>query len=235
MITNKVLKQVNSLGNKKGRKALGAFVVEGKKSVEEFIAAGFKPQGLYTTQAIFHEDSVVVSQQHMQRMSFLKNASPYLGVFRLPTEKNLPLEGRILVLDQLADPGNLGTIIRVCDWFGIKHIVSSLDTVDCFNPKVVQSSMGSLARVHCHYRDLKDLLDQTKRPIYGTFLEGESIYAIDFPKNAMIVMGSEANGISHEITSLIQQKITIPRKSASGPESLNVAIATSLVLGELFR
>ncbi len=236
MITKKELKAINSLGSKKGRKALQAFVVEGKKSVQEFLAAGFHLKGLYTTEESSINGSILVGENEMQRMSFLKNASPYLGVFALPREIPLPKQGRILVLDQVADPGNLGTILRVCDWFGIKHVVSSTTTVDCFNPKVVQASMGSLSRIHCHYLNLEHFLAASNHPIYGTYLEGESIYTIDFPKDAILIMGSEANGISENISRLVQHKITLPKKNLTGgPESLNVAIATALVLGEISR
>ena len=235
MITKKELKQINSLGNKKGRKEQQRFVVEGRKSVEEFIAAGFHHKGLYVLENQYLDGAEVVTEQEMQKMSFLKNASPCLGVFEIPENKPPFFTGRLVVLDQISDPGNLGTILRICDWFGIKHIVSSLDTVDCYNPKVIQASMGSLARVNCHYKDLSEFLTTTHRPIYGAYLEGDSVYETTFPEDAILVMGSEANGISAHISSLIQQKITLPRKTAMGPESLNVAIATALILGEITK
>ncbi|MGB1449369.1 MAG: RNA methyltransferase [Flavobacteriaceae bacterium] len=235
MITKKELKAINSLNTKKGRKALDAFVVEGKKSVEEFLAAGFDHIGLYSSQEGSLPQARLVTEKEMERMSCLKNPSPYLGVFKFPQQKTLPEKGIVLVLDQIADPGNLGTIIRLCDWFGIRHIVNSPTSVDCFNPKVVQATMGSLSRVHCHYMDLKEFLTTTQRPIYGTFLAGTSIYELTLPQDAVLIMGSEANGISPEITALVQQKLTIPKKTTTGPESLNVAIATALVLGELSR
>ena len=235
MITKKELKEINLLGTKKGRKIQQRFVVEGKKSVAEFIDAGFQQHGLYSISASPDEGVVLVTEKEMQKMSFLKNASPTLGVFAIPQKKSIPLKGRILVLDQVADPGNLGTILRVCDWFGIKHIIGSLDTVDCYNPKVVQASMGSLARVDCHYTDLQAFLSNDLRPVYGTYLEGTSVYGATLPEDAILVMGSEANGISEKVGSFIDHKITIPRKGSKGPESLNVAIATALILGEIAR
>ena len=235
MITKKELKEINLLGTKKGRKMHQRFVVEGKKSVAEFVAEGFQQQGLYSIEATPHEGAALVTEKEMQKMSFLKNASPLLGVFAIPQNKAIPLKGRLLVLDQVADPGNLGTILRVCDWFGIKHIIGSLDTVDCYNPKVVQASMGSLARVECHYIDLEAFFYNDQRPVYGTYLKGTSVYDSNLPEDAVLVMGSEANGISTKVGSFINHKITIPRKASNGPESLNVAIATALILGELSR
>ena len=235
MITKKELKGINLLGTKKGRKIQQRFVVEGKKSVAEFIDAGFQQHGLYSTTASSHQGAVLVTEIEMQKMSFLKNASPLLGVFAIPQSETIPLKGRILVLDQVADPGNLGTILRICDWFGIKHIIGSLDTVDCYNPKVVQASMGSLARVACHYTDLEAFFSDDQRPVYGTYLKGTSLYEASLAEDAIIVMGSEANGISEKLSPCIDHKITIPRKVANGPESLNVAIATALILGEISR
>ena len=235
MITKKELKEINLLGTKKGRKMQQRFVVEGKKSVAEFRVEGFQQRALYSTAPTPHEGAVLVTENEMQKMSFLKNASPLLGVFAIPQHKTIPLKGRILILDQVADPGNLGTIIRICDWFGIKHIIGSLDTVDCYNPKVVQASMGSLARVECHYLDLNAFFSNDQRPVYGTYLTGTSIYNTNLPEDALLVMGSEANGISDKVSSFIDHKITIPRKASNGPESLNVAIATALILGEIAR
>lgn len=235
MITKKELKEINLLGTKKGRKMFQRFVVEGKKSVAEFIAAGFQQHEIYSITATPQETAVLVTEKEMQKMSFLKNASPTLGVFTIPQNKTIPPKGRVLVLDQVADPGNLGTILRVCDWFGIKHVIGSLDTVDCYNPKVVQASMGSLARVVCHYTDLEAFFSNDQRPVYGTYLKGASVYETNVPENVILVMGSEANGISEELGSFIDHKITIPRKASNGPESLNVAIATALILGEIAR
>ena len=235
MITKKELKQINLLGSKKARRTQQCFVVEGKKSVEEFIAEGFQQQGLYTVVQTPLEGATLVTENEMQKMSFLKNASPVLGIFALPQNKTIPVKGRILVLDQVADPGNFGTILRICDWFAIRHIVSSLDTVDCYNPKVVQASMGSLARVNCHYSPLEEFLSTDKRLVYGAFLEGTSIYESNLPQDAILVMGSEANGISSKISALIDEKITVPKKAFNGPESLNVAVATALILGEINR
>lgn len=169
----------------------------------------------------------------MERMSALKNPSPVLAVFPMPDASPLPEEGRILVLDQLADPGNLGTLIRLCDWFGISDIVCSLDTVDCYNPKVVQASMGSLSRVKCHYTSLNTYLTQTQLSVYGTYMEGTSIYETSLPEDALLLFGNEANGISEEVSQKVTHQLTIPRFSSPGPESLNIAVAASITLGTL--
>ncbi|MDA9985235.1 RNA methyltransferase, partial [Flavobacteriaceae bacterium] len=232
MITKKELKSISSLRLKKNRKELGQFVAEGTKTVEALIESGLAPSALYATQESDLHQVTLVGQKDMERMTLLKNASPMLGLFSIPSEPSLPTMGRVLVLDAIADPGNLGTIIRLCDWFGIEHILCSEDTVDCYNPKVVQATMGSLARVYCHYTDLNTFLSQSDLPIYGTFLEGESIYETSFPENAMLVLGSESHGISPAIEALVTCRVTIPRKVKQGPESLNVAIAGALTLGE---
>ena len=140
------------------------------------------------------------------------------------------------MLDEINDPGNLGTIIRLCDWFDIKELVCSKNTVDCYNPKVVQASMGSIARVSINYEDLEEYLTTEQRPIYGTFLAGQNIYHKDFEKEAVIVMGNEANGISKPIEALVSHRIAIPRfGELQATESLNVATATAVVLSEFCR
>ena len=235
MITKKELKSISSLRLKKNRKQLSQFVAEGTKTVEALVEAGLRPLAIYATDLIDFPDAINVSQKDMERMSLLKNASPVLGLFPIPSAPSLPVGGRILVLDAIADPGNLGTIIRLCDWFDIEHILCSGETVDLYNPKVVQATMGSLARVHCHYIDLIDYMSKSDLPIYGTFLEGDSIYTSSFPEDAMLVLGSESHGISPSIASLVSHRVNIPRKANPGPESLNVAIAGAITLGEFCK
>ena len=142
----------------------------------------------------------------MKRMTFLKNPSNILGVFSIPKKKKPPLNEKTLVLDNVSDPGNLGSIIRLCDWFGFDNIVCSKKTVDCYNPKVVQSSMGSLARVNIFYEDLKSYLSKVSIPIYGTFLDGESINKVTFPQEFVLIFGNESNGISKSISKLVSHK-----------------------------
>ena len=233
MITIKDLKQIKSLSQKKFRKEYQQFVVEGAKSVEEFIAHGFDPIAVYATTPLDFVSYILIKAAELKRMTALKNPSPVLAVFPMPDAQPLPEGGRILVLDQLADPGNLGTLIRLCDWFGIKDIVCSLDTVDCYNPKVVQASMGSLARVKCHYTSLSSYLEQTTLPVYGTYMKGTSIYETSLPDDAVLIFGNEANGISELVSEKVTHKLTIPRFSTPGPESLNIAVAASITLGTL--
>lgn len=235
MITKKEQKVIRSLGVKKNRKALGQFVAEGEKTVSTFLAAGHTPDAIYGVIPHKSLPCTLIEPQEMERISHLKNPSNILAVFPTPESKKCPNNGRILVLDNVSDPGNLGTIIRLCHWFGIQHIVCSPNSVDCYNPKVVQATMGSLAMVNCHYLALTTFLQTTSLPIYGTFLSGASIYQIDLPKDAVIVFGNEAHGISSGVEKVITHKITIPRRGTDGPESLNIATAAAIVMGTLMR
>jgi len=157
-------------------------------------------------------------------------------VFQLPAVKKLNLDGLILALDDLRDPGNLGTIIRLCDWYGINQIICSLSTVDCYNPKVVQATMGSLTRVNLHYQDLNECLKDYSYDVFGTFMQGNNIYKENLPEQGIIVMGNEANGISENIEKLVNKKLCIPQFGAlDAAESLNVATAAAVVLSEFRR
>ena len=235
MITNKALKQIKSLTKKKFRKEYQQFVVEGLKSVEEFIIQGYQPEAVYATEQLDTVSATMIKPAEMRRITALKNPSPVLAVFKMPTPVELPQKGRVLVLDQITDPGNLGTLIRLCDWFGISDLVCSLDTVDCYNPKVVQASMGSLGRVKCHYTALEVYLSKSILPVYGTYMKGKSIYSTSLPEDVLLVFGNEANGISESVSEYVTEKLTIPRISTPGPESLNIAVAASITLGTLCR
>lgn len=235
MITKNDMKRIQGLGSKKNRIKTHFFVAEGKKVITSFFDAGFVANDLFTSDSDKLFNAHLISPKTMQRISQLKNASSYLATFRLPELPKLPEKGRFIVVEQLADPGNLGTLIRLCDWFGISHLICSENSVDCFNPKVVQASMGSLARVHCHYLNLKTFFINNRLPVYGTYLEGESIYNIKLPKDAILLFGSESQGISKEISSFVEKSITIPKKTTNGPESLNVAIAAAICLSEFIR
>jgi len=140
-----------------------------------------------------------------------------------------------LVLDEVRDPGNLGTLIRLCDWYGIEHLICSEQTVDCFNPKVVQATMGSLTRVNLVYTDLETYLSKQKLPVYGAFMDGENVYRSQLPEEAILVLGNEANGVSAAVSEKIQQKISIPQFGSSTTESLNVAIAGAILVSEFKR
>ena len=159
----------------------------------------------------------------------------YLGVFRIPKQGALNFKDWVVVLDGLQDPGNLGTIIRLCDWFGVKQILCSPDTVDVFNPKVVQASMGSLTRVSVYYESIIPVIQKLKVPIYGTFMEGSPIQKITFRTPGIIVFGNEGNGISAKLSTHITEKIAISSHPASQAESLNVANAAAIVFHEMRR
>lgn len=228
------VKWVRSLQQKKHRDAEGVFVAEGAKCVEELRKA-FELVLLATS------DNATYTE--IEQMSSLRTPQGVIGVFK-KREFNSEIPSDLLVaLDGVQDPGNLGTIIRTCDWFGIHDILCSRDTADCYNPKVVQATMGALARVRVHYVDLPKeltLLRQTGLPLYGTLLEGENMYepyAIPDKQRGVIIMGNEGNGISESIRKLITHPLLIPSYpiNASTSESLNVSIATAIVLAEFRR
>jgi TrmH family RNA methyltransferase len=220
-------------------------MVEGYKSVTEFINSAYQVDTIYHTPAIapkllnlsrkinFQEISI----KDVEKISTLKTPQEVIGLVKIPIWPTLnydSLKQRFsLVLDNIQDPGNMGTIIRTADWFGINDIICSEDTVDVYNPKVVQATMGSLARVNVHYTTLAQALQQIKLPIFGAMLDGENIYNTTFGDEGLLVMGNEGNGISADIERLITTKITIPR--AGQAESLNVAIATAILCSEIKR
>lgn len=228
------VKWVRSLQQKKHRDAEGVFVAEGAKCVEELRKA-FELVLLATS------DNATYTE--IEQMSSLRTPQGVIGVFKKREFNSEIPSGLLVALDGVQDPGNLGTIIRTCDWFGIHDILCSRDTADCYNPKVVQATMGALARVRVHYVDLPKeltLLQQSGSPLYGTLLEGENMYepyAIPDKQRGVIIMGNEGNGISESIRKLITHPLLIPSYpiNASTSESLNVSIATAIVLAEFRR
>ena len=236
MITKNEIKRIKILQNKKDRKEFQLFVAEGKKTVRDLLKSGWVAEYIYATHSFGNAEEKLISSKEMERMSSLKSPSSVLGVFRIPMQQSFSHEGRILALDGVTDPGNLGTIIRLCDWFGIVTLICSLDTVDCYNPKVVQATMGSLSQVNCVYMDLVSFLKNTDKPIYGTLLTGSSVYDLPLDSEGILLLGSESHGLSEEVKTYINHAITIPRfGSEEGAESLNVAIAAAIVLGQAFR
>jgi TrmH family RNA methyltransferase len=236
MITKNEIKRIKSLQNKKDRKELQLFVAEGEKTVRDLLKSGWVSERIYATQSFGNAEEKLISSKEMERMSSLKSPSSVLGVFRIPLQQSFSHEGRILALDGVTDPGNLGTIIRLCDWFGIATLICSLDTVDCYNPKVVQATMGSLSQVNYVYTDLVSFLKNTDKPIYGTLLTGSSVYDLPLDSEGILLLGSESHGLSEEVKTYINHAVTIPRFGAEeGAESLNVAIAAAIVLGQAFR
>lgn len=241
MVTANQIKLIKSLQQKKFRNQHGLFVVEGTKMLRELLDSDFLVNGVFTTDASAVGDYnarvevEVVNEEEMRKMSGFTNPNTILGVFEIAKVEKPEVADWILAVDTLRDPGNLGTIIRLCDWFGIKYIVCSSNTVDCYNPKTLQATMGSIARVKVGYTDLIDYLGKTELPVYGAFMEGESIHTVKLPEKGILVMGNESNGISPEVKDLISQKISIPQYGEPTAESLNVASATAILLNGLRR
>ena len=240
MITRAEILDIKSLATKQGREELGAFIAEGEKLVGEIRNSSLRIRRILQTKPIFAEGELV-SEKEMERISQLKSANSVLAVVEIPTRKlaNVqPNKNLVLALDRVQNPGNLGTIIRLADWFGISDIVCSEDTADCFNPKVVQATMGAILRVRVHYTNLaKWLAEQRDTKIYGTFLEGKNIYNAQLDKSGVIVMGNEGQGISAEVAKCVSHKLLIPPYPADrcGSESLNVAVATAVICSEFRR
>lgn len=237
MVVKSELKLIKSLQQKKCRNEHGLFVVEGKKTVEEVVNSSMKVYKLFAVEPsdleVNDNDVVKVSSKELSQMSSLKNPNGYLGVFHIPNESNKILSDWTLVLDGVQDPGNLGTIIRLCDWFGISDIICSLNTVDCYNAKVLQATMGSITRVNIQYLDLIEFLKATKIPVYGTFMNGVSVTTSKLPKKGIMVMGNEGKGISNAVAHLCTDRLAIPQFGDVTTESLNVASATAILLHEI--
>jgi len=249
MVSKNQIKLITSLQLKKYRNEHQLFIAEGVKVIQELLQSNFELEHLYVTEAIFEEVSIsqktLINDSEMKRISALTSASSCLALFTIPKQKNIETKGLIVALDNIRDPGNLGTIIRLCDWFGIKQLVCSLETVDVYNPKVVQATMGSITRVNINYVDLNLFISETTLPVFGTFMDGVSIYTEVLPNEAVIVFGNEANGISERIEKGMKNRISIPRFPSAvddascgdlqQTESLNVATATAIFLSEFRR
>ena len=238
MLSKNQVKLIQKLHQKKYRNELNLFIVEGKKSINEFLQAGYTPQLLIATEAfttnVPQHLITPVNKDELRKVSTLQNPDEGLAVFQQPKHKGILQEGVIVALDNVQDPGNLGTIIRLCDWFGVETLLCNTQTVDCYNPKVVQATMGSLTRVAVHYLDLAAFLTTTALPVYTMDLEGENLYTATFPKDCILILGNEANGISSEVRALSNEVITIPRFSQhQRTESLNVAMAGAIILSEV--
>ena len=240
MVSKNQIKLISSLHQKKHRQTHQLFIAEGIKGIQELLDAHFELDHLYTTEFDFEtvsdSDKTLVSLTDLKKMSALATPNTCLAVFKIPKEKEINSSGLIVALDDIRDPGNLGTILRLCDWFGIQQLICSKETVDIYNPKVVQATMGSIARVNVNYVDLNDFLATSSLPVFGTFMNGDNIYKASLPQEGIIVMGNEANGISSELEKIIKNRLTIPRfGTLQKTESLNVATATAIVLSEFRR
>lgn len=249
MLSKNQIKLIKSLETKKNRKREGLFVAEGPKVVGDLLRAGYQPHSIFTTSqpSTLHPtpSTFNVTDEELHRISFLQHPQEVLAIFHIPTSALNPQPSTIhpqphtlnLALDGVQDPGNVGTIIRIADWFGITQIYCSPDSADVYNPKVVQATMGSLAHVSITYCDLVPLLREANVPIYGTLLDGLDIYQHPLSSDGIIVMGNEGNGISPEVRQLVNHKLLIPNfnKNSETAESLNVAIATAITCSEFRR
>ncbi|QCX53964.1 RNA methyltransferase [Elizabethkingia sp. JS20170427COW] len=239
MLTHHTIKALQSLDKKKFRQKYNLFLVEGNKIIRELPNSPFKIKEIYSIQpenlSVNGCSITEISPAELKKISFLQHPKDSVAVCELKESAFLNKVHKRLILDGIQDPGNMGTIIRLADWFGIEEIVCSHDTVDFYNPKVIMSSMGSFTRVNIVYTDLVDFLSQQDSPILTTDMEGDNIYEIDFPEQFNLILGNEGNGTRPETEKLATQKISIPRfGKTQNTESLNVAMAMGIILGQIF-
>lgn len=238
MLTKAEIQLYRSLGDKRERDTHGLFVAEGAKLVGEIVRSGLRVVRLLTTRDF--PEAELISAKDMERISQLKTATDTFAVVEKPRydlRSARPDRDLVLALDGVQNPGNLGTIIRLADWFGVSDIVCSPDSADCFNPKVIQATMGAILRVRVHYTNLAEYIDRVpaSTPIYGTFLEGENLYDTALQNRGLVIMGSEGRGISTAVGAKVTNKLLIPPYPADNhnTESLNVAIATAIICAEI--
>jgi len=252
LLSNSQLRYVQSLQQKKFRRQQGVFVAEGEKIVSELLQSHFETEGVYALADWLQENSHQIpgdlevfetSQKDLVRISGLKTPNKVLAVVKMPTEEPAPIrqESLILLLDKVQDPGNLGTIIRTADWFGIRQVICSPDTAEVFSPKVVQATMGSFLRVKIIYTELLPFLEKAKEKmtVYGAFLEGEDLWGGEVENRGILVIGNESKGISPEVASLVQKKVRIhggrqPGR-ADAAESLNASVAAGILMAWLTK
>jgi RNA methyltransferase, TrmH family len=249
-LTKNKIRFIQSLDNKKDRTESGCFVAEGEKIVSELIDAGFTIEQLYGTQDWVGQyaqniktNIEIISKEDLKKISFLKTPNEVLCVASIPKHRLNLSEGNnklSLLLDTVQDPGNMGTIIRIADWYGIEDIICTPESADAYNPKVVQATMGAICRVKVHYADFKSLMPEIQKlgiPILGTSLEGDNIYETELPLNGFIVMGNESKGVNAEWMKYTTSKLFIPNfpEGKKRSESLNVAVATAIVCAEMRR
>ena len=229
-MTASEIKYIKSLSQKKFRDEYGVFAVEGEKLVQEALKSGFE------VEKVFRKEEI--GEAAMARISALSSPSPVLALVRIPESRmEAPRDGLYLALDGIRDPGNLGTILRVADWFGIDAVYASEDTVELYNPKVVQATMGAVFRVKFFVCDIPSLCSSYSGPVYGTFLDGENMYGKELSSKGIIVIGNEANGISAATAACVSERLYIPPFPADDPgsESLNAAVATAVTVAEFRR
>lgn len=250
MISKNRIKQINSLQIKKFRQENQTFVVESSKSISDLLKSNFEIVEIFATQnwidknnsLVKNQNITICDNQEIKKISALSTPTDVVAEVKMPKEDNLILKKDCfyVALDSIQDPGNLGTIIRACNWFGVEGLILSPNCVDKYNPKCIQASMGSIFKTKVYYQELKNVISNAKDNnilVYGTFLEGEDIYKADLPKGAIVVLGNEGHGISPELSKIINQKLYIPFFAPKGnqPESLNVSMATTIVCSEFKR
>jgi len=240
MLSKNELKYIQSLCHKKQRQETGLFLAEGPKLVEELLESDYTVSNIYATGDWPGKNKPgipvrLVSEQELEKISALQTPNQVLAVVaqRTPQKEPVLQDQLVLVLDGIQDPGNMGTIIRIADWFGITQVIASEDTVELYNPKVIQSTMGSFMRVSVWYKPLLPFLKESKRPVYGALLDGRNIYQQDVLKEGLLVIGNESKGIRTELLPQIEYPLTIPR--IGGAESLNAAVATGILLSHLTK
>ena len=231
MLTKNQIKLIRSLSLKKNRQKHGLFIVEGEKLVNEVLSSDWEIEGIYATKEWLGENALIISNNDLVRISSLKTPNKVLAIVKIKKGSLDITSNTVLALDGVKDPGNLGTIIRLADWFGVKDIICSDDCVDYLNPKVVQSSMGSFTRVNLHYTSLIDAFKKySDYKLIMTVLNGTPLSEMKNIDKKIVVIGSESKGISKEILELTSEKITIPKSKFSKAESLNVSIAAAIIL-----
>ncbi|MBQ4798304.1 RNA methyltransferase [Pseudoalteromonas sp. MMG006] len=241
MISKNQLKLIRQLGQKKYRKQYNQYLVQGEKNVLELLNSPLKAVDIFATQAFIntyqsqypHAQLTEAQEEQLTKASTLVSNNAAIAIVNMPNTALPKSNGLILALDGVSDPGNLGTIIRVADWYGIKHIVTSTDSADAYNPKTISATMGSFVRVSVSQVELPEYLQTLNLPIYGAFLDGQSVHKTQFSGEGVLLMGSESHGIREECAKLVSDKITIP--AFGGAESLNVAMATGIILDNFKR
>jgi len=234
MISKNQIKLIKSLRLKKNRTQSGFFIAEGEKIVDELIDSALEIVNVFSISKKYKnlKNYISINSTQLKQISNLKSPNNVVGIFKMPKSQEINLDANIVALEDINDPGNLGTIIRLCDWFGIKNIICSVNSVDCYNPKVVQSSMGSICRVSISYMELDNLISNNNYKIVAADLNGKKLREYVFSKKQIIFFGSESNGFSQKVSSKIKDKITIERFN-DHVESLNLASSVAIVLSEL--
>lgn len=252
MLSKNQIKSVTALHHKKFRREENLFIAEGEKVVGDLLKSGWNVIAVYGTQEFFQRipgslripkstEIILVTDIELEKISMLSTAQHVLAVAEMPSQdKEVNFEGGLkLVLDGISDPGNLGTLFRIADWFGIDEIICSEQTADCYNPKVVQSAMGSLFHFNVQYMDLNEVLiknqSENKLPVYGTVLDGKNIYDEKLSNDAFILIGNESAGIDNKLLSFVTNPVTIPSFGEKNIDSLNVAVATGIICSEFRR